>query len=188
MNQEQMNNWKQEIQSLSDAYEKLAGALGPELMHTRPHPDQWSFSEILAHLIVINESYYPSFKALKTGTYRSPFLSKMGFMVSFMGKEILKSVQPQTPKKIKTFPIWEPEQLEETPDILNRFLQHQMELIQEFEACAVLLPQNPVLYSPASKMIFYHLGTAFEIILSHEKRHLLQAKRLTEQFLLKQKA
>lgn len=183
MNQEQMNHWKQEIQSLSNAYEKLAIELGPELMHTRPHPDRWSFSEILAHLIVINESYYPSFKALKAGTYKSPFLSKMGFMVSFMGKEILKSVQPQTLKKIKTFPIWEPEHLEESPDVVNRFLQHQEELIQEFEACAHLLPQNPVLFSPASKMIFYHLGTAFEIILSHEKRHLLQAERLSEQLL-----
>jgi len=178
-----MNNWKQEIQSLSTAYEKLAVELGPELMHIRPLPDQWSFSEILAHLIVINESYYPTFKALKAGTYKSPFLSRLTFLVRFMGKEILKSVQPQTQKKIKTFPIWEPEQLEETPDILNRFLQHQSALIKEFEACAALLPQNPVLYSPASKMIFYHLGTAFEIILSHEKRHLLQAERLSAQLL-----
>ena len=86
-----MNKWKQEIQSLSEAYEKLAGELGPELMHTRPHPNQWSFSEILSHLIVINESYYPSFKALKAGTYKSPFLSKLTFLVRFMGKEILKS-------------------------------------------------------------------------------------------------
>lgn len=188
MNPQQMNNWKREIQSLSQAYENLAGELGPELMHSRPGPNQWSFSEILSHLIVINESYYPSFKALKAGTYKSPFLSKLGFLVRFMGKEILKSVQPQAPKKIKTFPTWEPEQLKETPDVLHRFLQHQEELIREFEACASLLPQSPVLYSPASKMIFYHLGTAFEIILSHEKRHLLQAKRLAEQFLLQQKA
>ncbi|MDW3652310.1 MAG: DinB family protein [Bacteroidia bacterium] len=182
MNQEEMKHWKEEIQSLSKAYEKLAGELGPDLMHTRPHPDQWSFSEILAHLIVINESYYPTFKALQNGTYKSPFLSKLSFMVRFMGKEILKSVQPQTKKKIKTFPIWEPIHLEETPDILNRFLKHQEELTQEFEACITLFPQNPVLYSPASKMIFYHLSTAFEIILSHEKRHLLQAQRLLEQF------
>ena len=183
-----MNNWKQEIQSLSEAYKKLAEKLGPKLLYTRPHPDQWSLSEILAHLIVINESYFPSFKALKAGTYKSPLLSKMGFIGSLMGKEILKSVQPQTQKKIKTFPIWDPEQLEESSDILNRFLQHQKELIQEFEACASLLPQNPVLYSPASKMIFYHLGTAFEIILSHEKRHLLQAERLSEQLLQEVKA
>ena len=99
------------------------------------------------------------------------------------GVSIHEFLTEQTQKKIKTFPIWEPEQLEETPNILNRFLQHQSALIVEFEACASLLPQNPVLYSPASKMIFYHLGTAFEIILSHEKRHLLQAERLSEQLL-----
>ncbi|MEL6256586.1 MAG: DinB family protein [Bacteroidota bacterium] len=176
-----MNSWKQEIKSLSESYKKIAEELGPELIHTRPNPNQWSFTEILAHLVVINESYYPTFKALKNGTYKSPLLSKLGFMVRLIGKEVLKSVQPQTKKKIKTFPVWEPERLVETPDILNRFLLHQAELIKEFEACASLLPQNPVLYSPASKMIFYHLGTAFAIILSHEKRHLLQAERLSEQ-------
>jgi hypothetical protein len=131
-------------------------------------------------LIVVNETYYPVLASIKSGTYKTPFVAKIGFMVSFLGKTVLKAVQPDRKKKMKTFPIWEPTTSNVIDDILNRFQNHQNELIQEIEGAKGLVENGVVISSPANKNIFYKLKTAFDIIVSHEQRHLEQAKEILQ--------
>jgi hypothetical protein len=101
-------------------------------------------------------------------------------MVSFLGKTVLNAVQPDRKKKMKTFPIWEPTTSNVIGDILNRFQNHQNELIQKIEGSQGLVEKGVVISSPANKNIVYKLETAFDIIVSHEQRHLEQAKEVLQ--------
>lgn len=156
------------------------GQLTGEQLNWKPHPDSWSIAQNLDHLIVVNETYYPILDALLAGTYRPSFLARIGFMVTFLGKTVLKAVQPDRQKKMKTFPIWEPGTSEVGDDILERFLRHQHELKLKIEGSKALLEQGVVIASPANRNIVYTLETAFDIIVSHEQRHLEQAKEVLE--------
>ena len=51
-------------------------------------------------------------------------------------------------------------------------------LIKEIKSVEALLENGVVIHSPASKMIVYKLETAFDIIVTHEKRHLQQVQRI----------
>ena len=115
---------------------------------------------------------------MREGKYKTPFTAKLGFMVNFLGKMILDAVHPDRKKKMKTFPIWEPAKSEIGGDILTRFEKHQNELKDLIIGCKDLLEKGVVISSPANKNIVYKLETAFDIITTHEQRHLEQAREL----------
>ncbi len=115
---------------------------------------------------------------LKSGKYQLPFLGKFGFIVSYLGKLILKAVEPSRKKKTKTFSIWEPSESNISDDILAQFSNHQKELKREILAAKDLVKQGAVISSPANKNIVYKLETAFDVIVTHEQRHLEQAKEV----------
>jgi DinB superfamily len=171
-------NWNVEIEKVTLAVEKNFSHLTTEALNWKPHPDVWSIAQNLDHLIVVNETYYPVLAALKAGKYKTPFIAKIGFIVSFLGKTVLGAVQPDRQKKMKTFPIWEPDKSEVKSDILIRFKNHQTELQQKIEEAKELVEKGTVIASPANKNIVYKLETAFDIIVSHEQRHLEQAKEV----------
>lgn len=166
------------IDEVTDEVQKAFGSLSNAQLNWKPNPQTWSIAQNLHHLIVINQSYYQIIEAIRKGTYSVSFMGKMGFMVNFLGKTILQSVQPDRKKKINTFPIWEPSTSEIHTDILSEFVAHQNELKQMIRNSQDLIDKGTVIASPANKHIVYKLATAFEIIVTHEQRHLAQAKEI----------
>jgi len=75
--------------------------------------------------MALNESYYPTLASLKDGTYKKPFMARIGFIVSITGRTLLKAVQPDRKRKIKTFPIWEPRVSDSSANLLAQFRAHK---------------------------------------------------------------
>ena len=154
-----MKNWTSTLNDISKQSLSEFGSLTSEQLNWKPASNTWSIAQNLDHLIVVNETYYPVLASLKTGTYEPPFVAKIGFMVSFLGKTVLNAVQPDRKKKMKTFPIWEPTTSNVIGDILNRFQNHQNELIQKIEGSQGLVEKGVVISSPANKNIVYKLDS-----------------------------
>lgn len=171
-------NWTKEIDKVTDAFRQNFAHLNNEQLNWKPNPNTWSIAQNLEHLIVVNETYYPVLAALKEGNYKTPFVAKIGFIVSFLGKTVLNAVNPDRRKKIKTFPIWQPQTSEINNNILERFENHQHELKQKIKEAKELLAKGVIISSPANRNIVYTLETAFDIIVTHEQRHLEQAKEI----------
>jgi uncharacterized damage-inducible protein DinB len=173
-----MESWISTLDKITEQSLTSFGSLTPDQLNWKPDTNTWSIAQNLDHLIVVNETYFPVLSSLKEGTYKLPFIAKFGFMVSFLGDTVLKAVQPDRKKKMKTFPIWEPGMSHFGDDILKRFENHQRELKQEIQDSKELIEKNTIISSPANKNIVYRLATAFEIIVAHEQRHLEQAKEV----------
>ncbi|MDX2249134.1 MAG: DinB family protein [Bacteroidia bacterium] len=171
-----IQSWKTEIQETTRAFREAFGKLSPEQLNMQPNPGVWSVAQIMDHLITINHTYYPMVEGIRKDTYKPPFHGRFPFIVNFLGNFILNSVEPERKRKIKTFPIWEPSQSQISGDIVTRFEKHQKELAAWMESCGDLIDKRQVVHSPASKVIVYSLERAFDIITTHEKRHLNQAK------------
>jgi uncharacterized damage-inducible protein DinB len=171
-------NWKEIIDQNSSLVQELFSKLSEDQLNLQPNANTWSIAQNLEHLIVINESYFPIIKELHAQSYRPSFHSKMSFLVNFFGKFVLNSVDPSRSKKMKTFPIWEPSKSNVDHGIIDRFLQHQEDLKRMIASTDSLISANVVIHSPASKIIVYKLATALDIIVTHETRHINQAKEL----------
>lgn len=175
-----MKDWTSQLEKITEDFVANFSSLSIEQLNWKPNLQTWSIAQNIDHLIIVNETYYPVLTSLKAGKLKTPFVGKIGFIVSFLGKAILNSVKPDRKKKMKTFPIWEPAESEIKDNILNRFENHQSELKQKIEASKELLEKGTVISSPANKNIVYKLETAFDIIVSHEQRHLEQAKEVLQ--------
>lgn len=173
-----MKNWPFLLNNITEQSRTEFGKLTKEQLYWKPNADTWSIAQNLEHLIVVNETYYPILDTLKNGTYKTPALAKIGFMVSLTGKMILKSVQPDRKKKMRTFPIWEPTNGRVEGDTLKQFKNHQEILTKKIEDAKEFMDKGVVISSPINKNIVYRLETAFDIIISHEERHMEQAKEV----------
>ena len=108
-----------QIEKNTECYVETFGQLSIEQLNWKPNSKSWSIAQNMNHLIVMNNTYFPTIESIQKGTYKTPFLSKFDFIVSFFGNMILKSVQPNRKKKMKTFPIWEPLKSEIPIEITN---------------------------------------------------------------------
>lgn len=173
-----MKNWIAQLDDITRQSLTEFGRLTSEQLNWKPDSNTWSIAQNIDHLIVVNETYFPVLASLKAGTYRTPFVGKIGFWVSFLGKTVLKAVQPDRRSKMKTFPIWEPSTSMKIDNVMTRFEIHQNELKQKIAEAKTLIDQGVVISSPANRNIVYTLETAFDIIVAHEQRHLEQAKEV----------
>lgn len=93
------DRWINQIDAITKDFNQSFGMLTMEQLNWKPNPNTWSIGQNLDHLIVINGTYHPIIKAIRAGTYKLPYISKLDFMVSFLGRTVLKAVQPDRKKE-----------------------------------------------------------------------------------------
>ena len=170
--------WIEQLDDLTIKFnDEFEGLSNPEL-NWKPDDDTWSIGQVIDHVIVVAQSYESTFRELEAGTYKAPFIARIGFLVNMMGKTILGGSGPDRKRKIRTFPVWEPSQSDIGEDIWARFDKIQLQLQEWIGGCGDLVGQGIVISSPANRKIVYKLETAFDIIVAHEHRHLEQAREV----------
>jgi hypothetical protein len=175
-----MDKWNRQIDTSTQEFEEAFGKLTTEELNWKPNSRTWSIAQNIEHLILFNETYFSIIESLLKGTYKTTFLARFKVLVSFLGKAILKGVQPDRKKRMKTFPIWKPAKSEISVEILHQFIAHQTILKSTIKKSKNLIEKRTVISSPANTNIVYELEKAFEIILAHEKRHFKQSKEIVE--------
>jgi hypothetical protein len=170
------------IDTITNIIESEFGDMTKEQLNQKPNPQAWSIAQILEHLIIINSTYFPIIHALNNGTYTIPFIGKLTFIPTLLGKALLKSMKGNRRQKTKTFPIWEPSHSEIEADIIQRFRQHQEELKHMIVQCEHHIKAHAIISSPANKYLVYPLSMAIHIIIAHEYRHIEQAREVASQF------
>jgi len=175
-----MQEWTTQIDQNTQAFETTFRDVTPETLNWKPNDETWSIAQNLDHLIIINSSYFPILEALHEGTHKTPLAGKLGFLVSFFDKNVLNAAQPDRKKKIKTFPLWEPQNSTIPDTILDDFKTHQEELKTAVLDALPFVERGTVIASPANKNLVYTLVCAFDIIVTHEQRHLEQAKEVLQ--------
>jgi uncharacterized damage-inducible protein DinB len=176
------------IDTVSEKVREAFGGLDTQQLNLRPEPGAWSVAQVLDHLIVINESYYPLVEKLRAGALHLSWATRWTFYVQRMGGLLLRSVDPARLRKMKTFPIWEPSTDSLPGDIVHTFLAHQEAFKSFLTACQDLLHQNALIHSPANRLVVYSLADAFRILVTHEERHLVQALEVLEQLRMQERS
>ena len=134
----------------------------------------WSAGECIDHLLKINEKYFPIFEDISR---KYSTAGRKEYKTSFLGKFIIKSVNPDTPRKTKTLPGFYPSNSEFQTSIVDEFLEQHRKIRTYIERFREHDIKKIKVTSPLSSLVKYNLGDACRIIIYHDLRHLGQAHR-----------
>ena len=161
-----------------EAANDLVAGLSEEQLNWRTAPECWSIGQCLEHLCVTGEAYVPAIAAALAGKARSPVEEitpgwfGAWFIRSFT-EPSAKSKRAKAPRKIRPGPRAE-------LSVLARFLAGN-------QACRELITRaggNDVnrirFWNPFLPGLRFTVGTGLEILVSHERRHLLQGQRVKD--------
>jgi hypothetical protein len=172
--------WSERLLSELDAADRrareLLNGLSEEQLNWQPAAEVWSVGQCLDHLCVTNEIYLPPISSALVGKPKMP-VSEIS--PGWFGRWFLQNfVEPSTSMKRVGAPKKIVPGARIGISVLGRFLfsnQAARKLIGhagEHDVNRIRF-RNPLL-----PVIWFTVGTGLEIVIGHEKRHLLQAERV----------
>lgn len=152
----------------------LISELTNEQLNWKPSPGRWSVGQCLEHLCIANEAYLPPISAALKDKPDSPVEQ---IAPGWFGRWFIRSFIEPTPD---TRRVSAPRKIRPTSrvglSVLDRFVadnQAYRDLILSVRYKNV----NQIrFWNPFVTGLRFTVGTGFQIIVSHERRHLLQAQ------------
>jgi hypothetical protein len=118
---------------------------------------------------------------LASGEYSPGFWQKVSPLSGFFGRFLIKSLDPKNLKPMKTTAKASPSSSEIGGDIMRRFYDHQLEMIEAIKRLPDSLEtKKTIITSPLASFVTYSLDDALTFVPMHCERHFGQAKRVTE--------
>ncbi|MBK9155025.1 MAG: DinB family protein [Chloracidobacterium sp.] len=178
---EAVENAKRELASVADEAKAAFGPLSPEQLNWKPAEKSWSIAQCFDHLITTHSLYIPLFERLAAGDHKPGIFEKVSPFSGFFGRFLIKSMRPENTKKMKTTAKAEPSKSEIGGDIIERFAEHQGQVIELIERIPDGTdPAKAIITSPLLSIVTYSLADTYTILSVHCQRHLGQAKRVME--------
>ena len=176
-----------ELQKLSYSFREMkknaAGyfnRLNGALFNKRPESGGWSAGECIDHLIVSGDDYCNKFEKALIIAGEKKLYYNIEMKISWFGGKFIKFIEPPVRFKVKSPKKWRPDSNINKPKAAAAFLQLQDRWIDLIGRSAGLDISKVRLPSPVTNIIKF---SAYEMLLvneAHQRRHLEQAERTTE--------
>lgn len=177
---EQLPKLIEEASTIADEAQKDFGQLNSTQLNWKASAAQWSVAQCLDHLIVINGGYFPLIEKIVRDGYQPTLQQRLPFLPRLFASLVLQAVSPEGKRKYKAARHVAPSDSAITGDIVGRFKAHQQDLIRHMRMAEKLDLQKIIITSPVASFATYSALDGFKIVVAHEHRHLLQAKRVMD--------
>lgn len=171
---EELRDYFEQFENIQEDALELTATLSDAQFSWRPSPKQWSISECLAHLNVVNGLDLPAIReAIETG--RSAGLTGKGpFRYGFLSRRFVKFSEPPAKLKTKAPKVYRPPSNEPKAKVIAEFnsIHEQLrELVSKSNGLdlARIKVRTPFAY------LKFSLGQRIAVLAAHDRRHLRQA-------------
>ena len=167
-----------EVGLISKKVQADFGRLNAQQLNWKPALNQWSIAQCLDHLIKSNEQYFPMLEEVAKGTRKTTFMERLPVLPGFFAKMMLQALDPSNEKKRKSPASFTPSASQLPASVVADFVQHQQQLVRLVQATNQADHVRTIVSSPISGLITFSLQDAVRILVVHEERHFMQAKRV----------
>lgn len=170
-----------DLQRSANDARRAFGSLSIEQLNWQPAPESWSVAQCFDHLIVTHGRFLPVLARYRNGPVPASFWERYSPLSRFFGRFLIRSLQPDNPKKIKTTSRGQPSISAIDTGIIDRYCEHQ-EILNEHvkDLPSDINLKKTIITSPMLAFFTYSLDDWLTIAVIHCQRHHLQAKRVTE--------
>lgn len=167
-----------ELREITDDLRNAFGSLRPEQLNWKPSETGWSVGQCVDHLIRSNIEMFPTLDQAAAGKVPT-FWEKYSPLTGWIGGFMARSLSSDKRKfKAPSNNIVPPSDI--SAGVVEMFAANQAMLVEKLRAMSSIDADRTVVTSPFMKLMTYKLSDGFRIVVEHEKRHIRQARRVTE--------
>jgi len=174
----ELNQLRDEAKQIAGDTKNTFGPLSAAQLNWKPSEERWSVAQCLEHLIVANKGFFPTFDSIIKGERKTRAVERIPVLPTVWGKLIVNSQRPTSTRKYKAPKKFQPAQSNLRATIVNDFLDQQERVMEFMKATEGMDLNALIITSPVAGFITYSLMDAYRLIVIHEQRHVLQAKRV----------
>jgi hypothetical protein len=171
---EELRDYYEQFENLKEDAVELSAPLNETQFNWRPSPKQWSISECLAHLNVLDGLDVPAIRdAIEAG--RAAGLTGKGpFRYGFLSRGFVRFSEPPVRLKFKAPEVYRPPANQPKDKVVAEFVavhDQLLELITKSNG----LDLARVKVRTLIRYVKISLGQRFALLAAHDRRHLRQA-------------
>jgi len=176
----EIDDLREQFERIADEGAALVSPLSEEQFHWKPGPEIWSVAGCLEHMNATARSYLPAIdegiaEAIKQGVY-----AEGPFEYNWIGRLFTRLLEPPARIRMRTTVDKFPGPERGKRETLAGFRAYQVQYIDRLRQSNGIDLGRARVRSPVSNWIRIPLGSAFLAMAAHERRHLWQARRVTE--------
>lgn len=156
----------------------MTAGLNIEQLNWQPAPGSWSVGQCLEHLSVTNKAYLAAISSALVGRPASPVPE---IRPGWFGRWFIANMVEPSPKtkRVRAPKAIVPAALLEL-SVLDRFLESNRAICRLLQQARDNDVNRVRFANPFVPGIRFTVGTGFQILSGHERRHLLQAERVRQ--------
>lgn len=170
---EELRDYFEQFENIKEDALELSAPLSNEQFNWRPSPKQWSISECLAHLNVLDGLDVPLVRGSIEAGRSAGLTGKGPFRYGFLSRKFVTFSEPPPKIKIKVPKIYRPPSNEPKDKVIAEFMAIHDQLLD------LIVKSNGLdlarIKVPTQFPIKFSLGQRFALLAAHDRRHLSQA-------------
>lgn len=171
---------RQTIDAVAAEAEAAFGPLTAPQLNWKPEPSRWSVAQCLEHLVTGNAMMFRQMdRALQAGGPEGLWQRLPGWP-RLAGRLLIRAVSPDSVRRHAAPRVARPSASDLPADILSRFLAQQREAGARLSALDDRAAARAIMTSPFAAFIPYSVLDGWRVIAAHERRHVAQARRVTQ--------
>ena len=174
----ELDTFRQQFEQLAQEAETIAGTLNDDQFNWRPPSGGWSVAQCIEHLNITARVYLPALDEGIAEAIRRGLYGEGPFRYNWFGRMFVKAVEPPPRFRAQTAKVFMPALSRPRQETLAAFRAYQVQFIDRLRQANGLDLSRARVKSPATNLIRVPLGSAFALMVGHERRHLWQARNV----------
>jgi hypothetical protein len=170
-----------ELEAIAREAQSVFGGLDQQQLNWRPDATRWSVAQCFDHLLNANREMFRTLDAATDGTRPRTVWQRLPVLPALFGRMLITSQMPEAKRKFTAPRNAEPASSAIDPRIIERFAAHQREAASRVRALDGRDVAGIVMVSPFVSFITYSVLDGCRLMVTHERRHFEQARRVTQE-------
>jgi hypothetical protein len=169
-----------ELQAIARDTQSVFGHLDERQLNWRPDSASWSIAQCFDHLLNANREMFQAIDAATDSARPRTVWQRVPVLPGVFGRMIIRSQMPEAKRKFTAPRKAAPASSALDPRIVERFVGHQHEAAARVRALEGRDVARIIMVSPFVAFITYSVLDGCRLLVTHERRHFEQARRVTQ--------
>lgn len=170
-----------ELDAIARDTRSVFGLLDEQQLNWRPDASRWSVAQCFDHLMNANREMLQAAAAALAGSRPPTLWQRLPVLPGVFGRMLIKSQMPDATRKFTAPLKAHPASSAIDARIIERFIAQQYEAAARVRSLDERAAARIIMVSPFASFITYSVLDGWRVIVTHERRHFEQARRVTQE-------